>query len=378
MAATLTSPPGGRLQRIEQAREQALHHGTALDPKLIEPWIARSWQRCLALGLRPTQRVDFEAVSHPAMQRAEEENRTLVQAARPVLERLSRAMQDTRYFAILTNQQGTVVDAHGPIDHSDPRAHLITRIGTNLSEPAVSTTAIGAALSEMAPVWLHRGEHFFNDTSIYSCAGAPLFGPQGQLVGMLDLTGVQAVERPELRHLVLQSARSIENALTLQQGWALLLRLNWPGQRLEDESDGLIGLDADGAIACANATARQLLPELHLLGVQAWHCRDLFALPFEKFFDSARHETGPIEVPLWSGLRLQVLARSRQRATLTLASEAARPGPDDKLQNPPLKELESAIIRQAVQDAKGNVAQAARTLGISRATVYRKIGLQAN
>jgi len=32
------------------------------------------------------------------------------------------------------------------------------------------------------------------------------------------------------------------------------------------------------------------------------------------------------------------------------------------------------MIRKAVRDAKGNVMEAARALGISRATVYRKLG----
>jgi transcriptional regulator of acetoin/glycerol metabolism len=40
----------------------------------------------------------------------------------------------------------------------------------------------------------------------------------------------------------------------------------------------------------------------------------------------------------------------------------------------PLKEVESDLIRKAVEEARGNVAQAARALGISRATVYRKLG----
>ena len=39
-----------------------------------------------------------------------------------------------------------------------------------------------------------------------------------------------------------------------------------------------------------------------------------------------------------------------------------------------LKEVEDHLIRQAVEQARGNVAQAARALGISRATVYRKLG----
>ncbi|MEK9803851.1 MAG: helix-turn-helix domain-containing protein, partial [Curvibacter sp.] len=40
----------------------------------------------------------------------------------------------------------------------------------------------------------------------------------------------------------------------------------------------------------------------------------------------------------------------------------------------PLRDVETSLIRKAVEDARGNVAQAARNLGISRATVYRKLG----
>ncbi|MEY4140267.1 MAG: hypothetical protein RLZZ371_2449, partial [Pseudomonadota bacterium] len=39
-----------------------------------------------------------------------------------------------------------------------------------------------------------------------------------------------------------------------------------------------------------------------------------------------------------------------------------------------LREVEAAMIRKAVDDARGNVGQAARALGISRATLYRKLG----
>jgi transcriptional regulator of acetoin/glycerol metabolism len=32
------------------------------------------------------------------------------------------------------------------------------------------------------------------------------------------------------------------------------------------------------------------------------------------------------------------------------------------------------VIRRSVEEARGNVAQAAQALGISRATIYRKLG----
>src|SRR5215208_5343726 len=262
MSSALSPPSHNRLALIESARQSVMGGANGAPVLAVEPWVERSWRRCLANGQRPEQRLGFDIIAVQARHRVIDASQPLVHAARPVLDRLSRALASTRYFAILTDHDGVVIDAHGPIDHSDRRADLITRVGVNLSERAVGTTAIGAALAELEPVWLHRGEHFFADTSAYSCAGAPLFGPDGRCVGMLDLTGINAAERPELKHLVAQSARSIENALTLVVPYKLLLRLNWPGRLLGDDDDGLVALDADGWVAGSNSAARQMLAGL--------------------------------------------------------------------------------------------------------------------
>jgi sigma-54 dependent transcriptional regulator, acetoin dehydrogenase operon transcriptional activator AcoR len=368
MNASPSSPEQQRLRQIARARRVVMTENRpsgelALDGWSEFGWIERSWRRCLANGQRPDQRVAFDVIPAQAARRVEEANHTLVQAARPVLDKLGRAIAHSRYFAILTDAQGVVVDVDGPIDRSDRRARLITRIGVDLSERAVGTTAIGAVLAELRPVWLHRGEHFFDDTSVYSCAGAPLFGPDGDCVGMLDLTGIEVAERPELKHLVSQSARSIENALALSRPHALVLRLNWPGRAIGGDTDGLLCLEADGGVVSVNATARQMISFLATPSLSAVHCSDLFAMPWEMLFDASQHPSA-IEVPLWSGLTLQVLAQ------LPGASPALA-GPQRRL---PLKDLEAALIRKAVDEARGNIVQAARALGISRATVYRKLG----
>lgn len=364
--------PSARSTAIAMARQAALEHHRTVPAGCLAPGVDRSWQRCLGLGLEPQRELVFDRVSAQHTLRTAEANQRLVQTARPILEKLGRAIVNTRYFVILTNAEGVVVDASGAIDRTDPRADLITRIGTDLSERAAGTTAIGMALTEQLPVWLHQGEHFYANTGVYSCAGAPLLGPDGVCVGMLDLTGIDVVERPELKHLVTQTATKIENALVLAQSHRLMLRLNWPGNSLGSDADGMVCLDGDGWITAANPIARQMVPQLgHRIAAQpVLHASDVFGVAFELLFDAAKRPDTVLEIPLWTGLRLQAwpVARGHDADPLHPAPHAGGLG------QRALKDIETELIRKAVDQARGNVAQAALALGISRATVYRKLG----
>ena len=368
----IVASPALRMAGIESARRAMLQDRAMPCAGWIAPWIERSWQRCMNLGLQPDEPVTFDMVSDQQMRRTHDANQRLVQTAKPILETLGRAIVNTRYFAILTNAEGVVVDVSGTIDRSDPRARNITRIGADLSERNIGTTAIGAALTEQASVWLHRGEHFFASATMYSCAGAPLFGPDGHCVGMLDLTGIDALERPELKHLVTRSGSKIENALVLAQAHSLLVRLNWPGNTLGSEADGMVCLDADGWITGVNPIARQMVPNLNSVGQSALHVSEVFAIAYQLLFDAVRRSDARLEIPLWTGLRLQALPITRAREGEPISMERRRQ-PVEPL---PLKVMETAMIRKAVGDARGNVTEAARALGISRATVYRKLGQQ--
>lgn len=337
----------------------------------IDSAITRSWQRCLDQGRQPGQRIVFDPVPPTRQRAAAERQRPLREVSQPVLEQLARAIAGTRYFAMLTDAQGVVI-ATAALPADAPRAALdIARVGIDLSEAAVGTTAIGLALAEHRSVWLHRAEHFFDDTSVYTCAGAPIFEPDGRCAGMLDLTGVDVAERPELQHLAQQAAGAIGQGLLRSLPAALWLQINWPGGLgpawSEDPHsapcrDGLLALDTDGQVLGANATTRQLLP---LRAGAGGHASELLAVPVGLLFDAAARHPQPLELPLWSGLRLQARAwRPEQRLSM----------PASSLPAPRLRELQGKLIEQAVRDAHGKVAEAARALGVSRATVYRQLG----
>ena len=63
----ITATP--RLRAIEQARRHWLPE-RAPGPVALEGWILASWQRCLAQGRHPGERIAFDTVSAAAQQRA--------------------------------------------------------------------------------------------------------------------------------------------------------------------------------------------------------------------------------------------------------------------------------------------------------------------
>ncbi|MFM7331872.1 MAG: helix-turn-helix domain-containing protein, partial [Brachymonas sp.] len=175
--------------------------------------------------------------------------------------------------------------------------------------------------------------------------------------------------RPELIHRVSSAARRIENQLVLTNPHTLVVHLRWPDAgALGREAEGLLCLDEDGQVCAMNRTARHMLGISELLS--ASHANELFATDWRRLFD-AQLGQAPMIVPLWSGLQVE-LRTSRSGKLSPKASSAVV---DTRVRSSvgALKAHETDVIRDTVTQLKGNVAAAAAKLGISRATVYRKL-----
>jgi transcriptional regulator of acetoin/glycerol metabolism len=82
------------------------------------------------------------------------------------------------------------------------------------SEEVEGTNGIGTCIVEERHVTVHRGQHFRSRHINLSCSGAPVFGVDGRLTAVLDVSAIDP-ELSERAHaltgaLTVKSARAIE------------------------------------------------------------------------------------------------------------------------------------------------------------------------
>ena len=281
--------------------------------------IAASWARSASFGLSPSDRLRHERLDERSLMLLRQRMAPLLRAARPTMERLFQAVGGFGASVLLASHEGIAVERIGKASEDKDFAEAGLWTGTLWTEAAVGTNAIGTCLTEGRPVTIHRNQHFLSHNIGLSCISAPIHDSEGKLRAVLDVSTVRKdlaeAFMPLISQSVADAARRVEADLFAARFAKARMVL------VPNVLGGLLAVDADELVIGANRAAKQALS---LSG------------------DLARNP-----LPLGDLLGLY----SHQR-------------PD---------EGERAVLTRAIARAGGNLSAAARALGISRATLHRKL-----
>ena len=355
--------------------------------------VIQSWSRCLRARRAPVEQAAFSPVTASRAHHTLARNRTLLESARPVLQELEQAIHGSGCRFILTDAQGVVIDA-SPSSHSDGAVtRLVTRVGVNLGEHEVGTSAPGIVVQTGSACAVHGAEHFFDNIKGMYCAAAPIREASGSLAAVLDISIENQTLPFDVPALVGMYATGIENRLLIACSRSpLLLRLQVNPTLFGTPLEGLIALDDDGGVAWMNPTADRLLMRAELRGGGRPQVEELLGAHFDTFLAAAATGTARMHratngLGVWVSAQLLVPDGLRgtqvalgQPTPPAAAPEVAVPPP---AANPPtpaapaapvsLQDASRQTIEQALTAAKGNVSRAARTLGVSRGLLYRRL-----
>jgi transcriptional regulator of acetoin/glycerol metabolism len=314
------------------AEHSASQHTDAVRAVLANPAapvhsvVAASWRRSLIVhGLDPDNDRPPNTLTATQLREAQQEIEPLTRAAQGPLDRLFQAVGDSGCCVLLTNRDGVPVDRRGALADDETFHRWGLWMGAVWSEAYEGTNGIGACLAERRAITIHRDQHFHTRNIGLSCTAAPIYDHEGRLAAALDVSSCRDDLTQGFVNLIAatvgDAARTIE-AQNFRQAFPQARILLAPGS--DRGHAALLAIDRDDLVVGATRSARIAL-----------------------------------------GITDARIAAQLPAADLLSAPEHA--GEDEML------EAQRGAVRRALARAHGNVSAAARALGVSRATLHRKL-----
>ena len=219
--------------------------------------IRRSWQRCANRhGLNPTDK----SALYDSTRRPSEPAQALLAMSSGELARLTQVVGRSGHSIIMTDANGTIVASNNHSTYqSDFNAAGLTK-GQCWGEAFRGTNGIGTCIVERRPTLIHGDQHFVQAHQNLSCAAAPIFDEQHNLLAILDTSTINPTRDPSrAMHtlaMVTESARRIEQNWfkhTHRAHWQLEIQSQDYGLALYaiDDAQRVVGLDSSGHRALA-------------------------------------------------------------------------------------------------------------------------------
>src|SRR4029077_19592286 len=263
--------------------------GAAPLPGLEE--VSSSWQRSATkYGVDPVDSKAPRILTSGELKNCREPLDRLIFSAQEEIDQLYKVVREAGYVVLFCDSSGVAVEHRGEDAHARSFEYWGTWLGGVWSEEVEGTNGIGTCIVEERPVTIHRSQHFRSRRINLSCSGAPVFGVDGRLVAVLDVSAIDP-NLSERAHaltgaLTTKSARAIEERFFREQ-----FHREWIVAVVPPEGQFigmLLAVDGDQRIVGANRAARRtlLLDDRGLqAGVSLWKF-------FERNLDLFRRKNG--------------------------------------------------------------------------------------
>ncbi len=299
----------------------------ALDP------IVASWQRSKNLyKLDPEHYRAPERLSDFELRQICEKLGKLINIANPSLDKLYLALNKVGCCVILADKRGIPIARRGSQSDDKTFNEFGLWTGALWSEDSEGTNGIGTSIVEERALTIHKEQHFHSKNIKFSCSAAPIFDHNGNLISVLDVSSCRTDLTAEfsklIEHTVINVARQIEGENFCQHfagSRIILADTNLGSDKINAKYQGaaLLAIDSDDMVIGATRRARRL-----------------YGLSDENF-------KTPLPLSSLIGHEIDEAERYMQAGIRSIKLALARTG--------------------------GNISAAANLLGISRATLHRKI-----
>jgi len=246
-----------RLPALEQAWSRFVQN-EVIEIQRVRPEVANSWQRCRNYKVNPYGADDY-VVNQLELRERLHQYHHLVKIARSAMENLYCFVRGSGFEIVLSDPHAYLLEVIGDREILSMASKVQLCPGGNWHESAKGTNAIGTAIMEKQPVQILAWEHFCRPNHFLTCSAAPIFDPEGEMVGVLNISGDYRYANAHTLGMVVAAVNAIEKQLCLHKVTSkLYVSYKYSQTLLESISDGIVSVDNSGVIAEMNSSGGRI------------------------------------------------------------------------------------------------------------------------
>ncbi len=292
--------------------ERGIHDG-------VESQIARSWHRCLKEHhLDPASRHGPVLIPRTELLARQERAARLLDIAKLEMANLYQQVAGSGYAILLADPDGVVLNYIGDPQFTNAAARTGMQNGAVWSELTQGTNGMGTCVIEKKPLVVHQNDHFFVRNTFLTCAAAPIFSPQDELMAVLNASGESNVAQQHTKVLLNMSAQTIENRIFLcSYKDRFLVRFHSRPEFVSTLGEGVVAFDCEGTALALNRSAVVQLGVDSKDQLVGKRIEDIFNLSMNSLFNlAARHAFHPVPIhDANSGRRFFAAIQSPERTS---------------------------------------------------------------
>ena len=269
------------------------HSGAALVGAHTSELVAHSWSRCINdYRLDPLRHEPPGVLRGAALKARLEAAAEVLECARIEMTSLYQQLADSDCAVVLAGTDGVILHMVASPDFAREVLPLSFCVGGLWSEREAGTNGMGTCVVARTPVAVRQHEHFFTAHTHLTCSAVPIYGPDGEVCAVLDVTSRSAQLQQHSLALLGMTAPQIENRL-LDAHFRNHhpVRFHSRPEFVYSLHEGRLVVDGRGAVQAANRSALVQLGFESVDALRRHTLEDIFETTLENLLQRSRQSS---------------------------------------------------------------------------------------
>jgi len=230
-----------------------------IEGNIVPSYIAESWKKSRERNIDPFHFSPLAYLNQSIYRKRKSNHQYLISVAKPLMERVYQSLEESRYLVVLYNSEGHHLLRIGRVADFERSAQFSIQEGLCFEEEKVGTCGFSLVKWLRKPIQIIGCEHYLALLHYVVGSYAPINSPEGNLIGVIGITGVRTKPNPHTLGMSIALTNAIENYIELDHSRKISFVYGKALRSMMDSlSDGIILIDTKGEIYEINISASKI------------------------------------------------------------------------------------------------------------------------